>query len=586
MSVVRLAVSSRTYCVGVLFLFCTTVSAQQALTIYQAKKIITMEPSWPEGQYVAVRNDRIVAVGRSMVDLKAWTDAHPYTIDKTFAKKILMPGFVEAHLHLLLGALAFAAEFATPDDWMLPQGLVTGVQNKEAFMQRIYEGEKKLGNPSEWLFMFGYASAYHDEVTRADLDKVSQSRPIAVMSRSSHVFVLNSKAIELAGLTAEDAKNAGYEEYVDIEKGTFKEGGTTDVLLPKIARWLLAPERISKGLQTTKEALHANGVTTVHEPGSGAVSNGYPEEEIKTFAPVFNTPDTPMRTYLSARADAVFARFSDDEEQAMQFLNQLPKYDLERIKFLDKRAKLYVDGSYVDQVGIYNAPGYVDGHHGQMMTPEDKLLKYMRTLWAEDYAIHIHTMGDHGFTIAVNILQQLQNEKPRFNHGYVLEHVNAASPEDIRRAASLGASVSALIWPLFSVGEQFADKVLGVDRTYTGFPLKTILDNNMTLAIHADTVVSPPQPLLLAWMAINRTSASGRVLGENERISVDEALRAITIGPARILGIADEVGSIRAGKKADFVVLEKDPYKVNPKELKDIQIWGTVFEGKVYPAKY
>ena len=185
-----------------------------------------------------------------------------------------------------------------------------------------------------------------------------------------------------------------------------------------------------------------------------------------------------MRTYLSARAEVIFARFNDDEQQAVEFLNQLPRYDLERIKFLDKRAKGYVDGSYVDQVGVYNAPGYVDGQRGQMMTPKDKLLKYMRAMWAEDYAIHIHTMGDKGLTIAVDLLQQLQNEKPRFNHGYVLEHVNAASPEDIRRAARLGADVSALIWPLFSVGEQFADKVLGTDRLYTGFPFKTILDNN------------------------------------------------------------------------------------------------------------
>ncbi len=577
-------ISKRICLVIILCFVSTTVYAQQAITIYQAKKVITMEPAWPEARFVAVRNDRIVGVGRTMDDLKAWTDTHSYTLDKTFAKKILMPGFVEAHLHLLLGALTFASEFATPDDWMLPRGLVTGVQGKEAFMRRVYEGDKNLGNPDEWLFMFGYTSAYHDEVTRADLDKVSSFRPIAVMSRSSHVFVLNSRAIELTGVTTADAKDMGLAEYVDIEKGTFKEGGTTAVLLPKIARWLLAPERITKGLLATRAALHANGVTTVHEPGSGAVSNGYPEQEIQTFAPIFNAKDAPMRTYLSARAEVVFARFKDDEKQAMDFLNQLPNYDLERIKFLHQRAKVYVDGSYVDQVGMYNAPGYVDGHVGLMMTPKDKLLKYMRAMWADDYAIHIHTMGDLGLTIAVDILQQLQNEKPRFNHHYVLEHVNAASPEDLRRAAELGAEVSALIWPLYSVGEQFADKVLGADRLHSGFPLKTILDNNMTLAIHADTVVSPPQPLLLAWMAVNRTSASGRVLGEYERISVDQALRAITIGPARILDMADEVGSIRAGKKADFVVLEKDPYEIDPKTLKDIPIWGTVFEGKVYPV--
>jgi len=203
-----------------------------------------MEPAWSEAQFVAVRDDRIVGVGRTMDDLKAWTNAHPYIVDKIFAKKILMPGFVEAHLHLLLGALTFVTEFATPDDWMLPWGLVTGVRDKESFMQRVYEGDKKLENADEWLFMFGYASAWHGEVTRADLDKVSLSRPIAVMSRSAHVFVLNSKALALSGVTAADAENAGYADYVDMATGTFKEGGASEVLLPTIAPWMLTPEQV------------------------------------------------------------------------------------------------------------------------------------------------------------------------------------------------------------------------------------------------------------------------------------------------------------------------------------------------------
>ena len=168
MSIDKLSVSVRRICLLILSVIATTAVAQQGITIYQAKRIITMEPSWPEAQFVAVRDDRIVGVGRTIDDLKAWMDAHPYRIDRTFANKILMPGFVEPHIHLMLGALCFSSTFATPDDWMLPWGLVKGVQSKEAFMQRVHDGDKTLSNAQEWLFMFGYASAYHDEVTRAD----------------------------------------------------------------------------------------------------------------------------------------------------------------------------------------------------------------------------------------------------------------------------------------------------------------------------------------------------------------------------------------------------------------------------------
>lgn len=585
MKSIYLALHMIKYCLIIISLLSANAYSAPSLVIFQAKEIITMEPAWPKGKFVAVRDDRIVAVGRTMEDLKAWTDSHPYTIDKTFADKVLMPGFVESHIHVLLSALSLPAQFAAPDDWALPQGLVTGVKTKKAFLQRISEGDKKLKDANEWLFIFGYTQAYHKKVTRADLDQISTERPILVMSRSTHTAILNSKAIELAKLTQQDADKLGLNEFVNVSDGRFKEGGVTDVMLPKVGRWLMHPARIHQGLNLTKDMLHRNGVTTLHEPGTGVFTMGRPEKELEMVAPIFNHKNTPMRSYLSPRAEMIFDRFKGDKNQSVAFLNQLAKYNVDKVKFVPKRVKLYADGSFVDQIGMYNAPGYVDGHHGQMMTSKDKLSEFMQALWQENYAMHIHTQGDQGFKIAVDILQQLQNEKPRFNHGYTIDHINMASPEDIRKAARLGADASVMIWPLLSVGEIFSDKVLGADRTSTGFPLQTILDNNMTLALHADTPVSPPQPLALAWLVVNRKTASGRVLGEYERISVDDAMRAITINAARIIGMEDDIGSIRAGKKADFVVLEQSPYIVEPMKLKDIPIWGTVFEGKIYPVK-
>lgn len=555
------------------------VLAEDVTTIFEAKRIVTMEPSWPEGRYVAVRGDMILGVGRTLDDLKAWTDAGPYELDQTFADKIMLPGFVEPHLHLLLGALVFPAKFAPPDDWVLPQGLVTGVQTREAFLDRVAEGNAELQDPDAWLFVFGHTSAYHGEVTRADLDAITGDRPIAIISRSTHVWRLNSAALKITGITQDTVAETGMEEFVDLETGVFKEGGATNTLLPKIAPYVMAPERIQEGLRINKATLHKNGVTTVHEPGTGVFSVGRPEDEFAMVAPIYDTDDTPMRTLLSPRAEMVFARFNDDLQAGLDFMDGLQDLNTDRIAFLPKRAKLYVDGSYVDQVGIYDAPGYVDGHEGQFMTPPEKIAQYSRALWDAGWAIHVHTMGDKGAQIAVDTLQALQDEKPRFNHGYVIDHFSSARPADIRRAANLGANISALIWPLFSVGEQFADVVLGADRVMAGYPLRSVVEAGMPLSIHADTPVSPPQPLMLVWMAVNRTTASGRVMGEAERLTVDQALRAVTIEGARTIGLNGKVGSIRAGKKADFVILERDPYKVDPMTIKDIPVWGTVFEG-------
>ena len=158
-----------------------------------------------------------------------------------------------------------------------------------------------------------------------------------------------------------------------------------------------------------------------------------------------------------------------------------------------------------------------------------------------------------------------------------------ASQETIEKAARLGASVSALIYPLYSMGDPFADKVLGHDRMEMSFPYGEVVRQGMRLALHADTPVAPPNPLRNAWIAVNRQTSSGRVLGARQALDVHQALRAITIDAAFMLGLENDIGSIRAGKKADFAVLEEDPYGIPKEELKDIPIWGTVFEGKLQP---
>ncbi|MEO1365371.1 MAG: amidohydrolase family protein, partial [Pseudomonadota bacterium] len=113
---------------------------------------------------------------------------------------------------------------------------------------------------------------------------------------------------------------------------------------------------------------------------------------------------------------------------------------------------------------------------------------------------------------------------------------------------------------------------------------RTALDAGVHMAIHSDAPVTPLAPLFTAWCAVNRITASGRVQGEHERIGVDEALYAITLGAAYTLHLDGEVGSIEAGKRADFAVLEDDPTTVAPEALKDIAVWGTVQGGRVFAA--
>tara|TARA_X000000368_G_scaffold171395_1_gene135167 strand:- start:428 stop:892 length:465 start_codon:yes stop_codon:yes gene_type:complete len=149
----------------------------------------------------------------------------------------------------------------------------------------------------------------------------------------------------------------------------------------------------------------------------------------------------------------------------------------------------------------------------------------------------------------------------------------------------LGLCVNLFANHLYYWGEEHYGKTVGPERAERMNSCKTALDNNVPLAIHSDAPVTPLGPLFTAWCAINRQTISGRILGESERISIDQALRAITLGAAYTLKLDSEIGSIEVGKKADFAVLEDDPYDVSPEKIKDIKVWGTVQNGRIFSAE-
>ena len=554
-----------------------------SIQVYTAKKIITMDPRYPEATVVAVRGGRILSVGQTIEDLEPWLSRYEYTVDDTFRDKVLMPGFIDPHLHPLLAALFLPHFFAAPDDWQFPWGTVKGVKGRGPFLQRVKDGDAKLEDPQEWLLVFGWAEAVHGNITRGDLDTISATRPIAVSSRSTHSMILNSRALEVLGLTEQIAAEYPIRSEVDYAEGRFIEGANFLMVVPRIAPVIFAPERLQRGLITLRDMAHRAGVTTINEPGAGAVAGeGDALKELHMMTPVLDQENTPFRTYLFPAAYPNMHRLGD-VDKVFDYIASLPEHDTEHIKFLPKKVKFLYDGSYVDQLAIYDEPGYIDGHSGVTIDPPELFASLLPRFWEAGYSIHVHVQGDGGARRTVEALAALQEQKPRFDHRFIIEHMGQASQETIEKAARLGASVSALIYPLYSMGDPFANKVLGHDRMEMSFPYGEVVRQGMRLALHADTPVAPPNPLRNAWIAVNRQTSSGRVLGARQALDVHQALRAITIDAAFMLGLENDIGSIRAGKKADFAVLEEDPYGIPKEELKDIPIWGTVFEGKLQP---
>jgi predicted amidohydrolase YtcJ len=366
---------------------------------------------------------------------------------------------------------------------------------------------------------------------------------------------------------------------IDLDTGRFYETGLA-VAMAGMRKLILDPDRFRRGMELTKRAVHKGGHTTICDMGLPMLNL---DLEWSTLKAVMDTDDTPFRTQFVARAVERGGGLGNEAEN-LERVRNMQKRNTHRFEFR-KAVKLFTDGGYFAELMQVQPPGFIDGHEGEWLMPPEVFEGLCRPYWHEGYRIHVHCTGDLGLELALDVLEKLQNERPRFNHRFTIEHFGLSTPEQVRRMADLGALASVNAYYVYELGEAYWKRSLGHERASQMARLGTLMRHNVTTALHTDFTMAPALPLNSAWVAVNRLTESGSVMCPRECITVEQAMRAITIDAAYVLGMEHEVGSIRAGKKADFTVLEADPFEVPPSALKDIPIWGTVFEGVPAPLE-
>jgi predicted amidohydrolase YtcJ len=213
----------------------------------------------------------------------------------------------------------------------------------------------------------------------------------------------------------------------------------------------------------------------------------------------------------------------------------------------------------------------------------NQLYSTMEPWWKSGVRLHIHSNGDASQDAVLDALASLQAVHPRLDHRFVFEHFGHSTLDQIRKMKALGAIASVNPSYLYLRAELNAQYV-GADRAALAARLGTLTQQGIPTAIHSDLPVAPANPLLMMWIAANRLGQSGKVLGPEERVSVTRALKMVTSDAAFVLGMDDKIGSIEPGKFADFTVLESNPLDHSRKLLREIEVWGTVFSGKKFPA--
>ena len=544
----------------------------ESLKVFIARKIITMDPALPTATAVAVRGDTIVSVG-SMASLAPWLEKYPHEIDRTFADAVLLPGLIDPHLHPMMAAVILPMRFATPDDWDLPNRQISGIRDPLAYQRRL-RALVSVTPPGETLFIWGFQPEFHGSIKRADLDAIAPDRPVMLWHRSFHEVFLNTAALQSLNISEEEVRALPAASWED---GHFYETGLAGIqkkLMPVVA----SPGRVIKGLQQLREVLHAGGITTVGDMASGGIDSAL---EFAVMQAVFETEETPFRVFLIPKADGLGAELG--HAQALVEIAKLPAKNTRRLQYIPN-IKLFADGAFFSQRMQLGPPGYIDGHVGDWLMTPTELEEAARVYWNAGYQIHVHANGDAGIDATLDVLETLLEENPRQDHRFTIEHFGYSRPAQIDRIARLGAQISANPYYLFALGDLYAKVGLGTDRAEVISRIGSAVRRGIPVALHSDFTMAPARPLQLAGNAATRRTFDGKIFSPEEQLTLDQALRAVTIDAAYILGKEDQIGSIVAGKKADFTALGVDPYEVGAGGLGQIAIRGTVFEGQAHPA--
>ncbi len=543
------------------------------ITVFLARTVRTMEASMPVAEAVAVRDGRIVEVG-TLETLRPWLDSRNHEIDDTFRDHCIMPGFIDPHLHPSMAAVLLPMHFTTAVGWDLPWEDIGPVHDREQFRTRLVDIDAELP-PGEPLFAFGHHPIWHGDIDRRALNEISTSRPIVAWHRGYHSLVVNDACLRWMDL---DMAAARRHPQIDVEAGRFFETGL-EVALHHLRGFILEVDRFRNGLDRMRQVIHSGGHTTIGDAAFGFY--GF-EEEWAHLRAVMEQPDTPFRIQLMSYT----AGPDGDARTDRQFLERVleyPERNTHRLRFGD-HVKLFADGGFFAEMLMLKPPGHLDGRHGEWITPPERFEEIARVLWNAGLRIHVHCSGDLGVELALSTLEKLQWERPRFDHRFTFEHFGISSSQQVDRIAAVGGVVSANAYYVYELSEAFAAHTVGYERASQMSRLGSLERAGVRFAVHSDFPMAPAKPLNNAWVAANRVTESGAVMGPNERASLDAAIRAITTNAAYVLGLEDEIGSLRWGKRADFTILEADPYLAGAESLRDIPIWGTVFEGEKFQA--
>ncbi|MFP7732257.1 amidohydrolase [Priestia aryabhattai] len=528
----------------------------EANLVFWNGQVITVDQELSIVEAVAVKDNKILAVGNN-AEIKAFVGDQTQIID--LKGKSLLPGFIDSHIHLTL--------YGTNK---------LGVSCKESHIHSINDvladlGRKAKQTPKgEWVRAWGFNETVIDEKrfpSRHELDQISIEHPIMIIRTCAHISVVNSKALELAGINDTTPDPEGGKIVRDVR------GKVTGVLMETahmnmFEKAKYSDEELRKGMSLASKDFISAGITSIHDAG------GYGPNNLRIMQEAVRSKDVKLRVY------AIVGALNNSEDFVKKMTQAGIITGLGDEKFRIGPAKVFTDGSSSGPT-IATRQSYTSdpNNYGILYFSQEELNHILGEAHRKGFQITAHAQGDRAIELMLNCIEEALRQHPRDDHRHRIEHAGITPPDLLKHMKKLGV----IPIPNPSFFYEFGDgyiKNYG-ERVHHMFPVRSFIDEGVIAAGGSDSPVTTHNPLMGIHAGVNRESRSGHGVGTNQRISVMEAIKLYTWNGAYASFEEDIKGSIEIGKLADFVILSDSILDVSSKNIKDIQVDMTVIDGEI-----
>jgi len=533
-------------------------------SIFTGGDIITVDDGKPTAEALAVRGGRITAVGTRE---EVFTQRGPDTQLVDLQGKTMMPGLIEPHTHPIISALLY--------DWIDVSGFTNS--NGEEVIGRLRKAAAAT-KPGQWIAAFGYDPILVRDLKSLDadmLDGIASENPIFVMIQSMHTVYVNHKAFEVAGITGETPQPEGG-TFVKNQDGALsgmvvEQGAITPVMMPILL------DSQEAGLDLIRKQIRryaGAGYTTVGAMGVFPVFLNW----TSILEELVESDDCPIRMNVMSKAT--------DLEQGVSVT-----FDKNSDRLRAGGAKFWYDGSfgtgnvflekpYINSTLLQEGLGVPKDTCGYAMLPKNTFRELVQKYHDDGRQIAVHGQGDRAIRDIIDVYEAVLETSPRPDHRHRIEHGGLFPVDEMERAVKLGLTASWHINYIYYYGEALRDEIIGPDRARISYPIGAAEKRGLRNSLHNDSPMYPAEPFRLMRTAVTRKTRSGEIIGEEQAITIDEAIKALTINAAWQLFMDEKIGSLEVGKLADMVVLSENPRKMNPDRLDQIEVIATYRDGR------